>query len=63
MKIIILARETDNHTAPIKWALERAGYQVVCWPGVSLTEEQQVSMLLNEEPKVSLGADAVKPET
>jgi glutathione synthase/RimK-type ligase-like ATP-grasp enzyme len=61
MKIIILASETDNHTAPIKWALERAGYQVVCWPGVSWTEEQQVSMLLDEEPKVALGPDVVEP--
>ena len=25
MKIVILAQENDNHTAPLKWALERAG--------------------------------------
>jgi len=61
MKIIILANETDNHTAPIKWALERAGHEVVCWPGVSWTEKQQVSMLLDEEPRVSLGPDVVEP--
>jgi hypothetical protein len=61
MKTIILAQETDNHTAPIKWALERAGYQVVCWPGVSWTEDQQVSMLLDDEPKVALGQDVVEP--
>jgi len=61
MKVIILAHETDNHTAPIKWALERAGYEVVSWPGVSWTEEQQVSMLLDDEPRVALGQDAVEP--
>lgn len=61
MKIIILAHETDSHTAPIKWALERAGYQVVCWPGVSWTEDQQVSMLLDEDPKVALGPYVVEP--
>ena len=61
MKIIILAHETDNHTAPIKWALEQAGYQVLCWPGVSWTEERQVSMLLDEEPRVALGPDVIEP--
>lgn len=61
MKIIILAHETDSHAAPIKWALERAGYQVICWPGVSWREEQQVSMLLNGEPRVTLGHDVVEP--
>lgn len=61
MKVVILAHETDSHAAPIKWALERAGYQVVCWPGVSWTEEQQVSMLLDEEPKIVLGPNVVEP--
>jgi len=61
MKIIVIAHETDNHTAPIKWALERAGYQVVCWPGVSWIEQQQVSMLLGDEPRLSLGQDVIEP--
>ncbi|MGC2636499.1 MAG: hypothetical protein WA294_04930 [Acidobacteriaceae bacterium] len=61
MKVIILAHETDYHTAPIQWALEREGYQVVCWPGVSWTEEQQVSLLLDAEPRVALGPDVVEP--
>lgn len=61
MKIVILARETDDHAAPIKWALEQAGYRVVCWPGVSWTKEQQVSMLLDEDPSVALGHDVVEP--
>lgn len=61
MKIFIVADETDNHTAPIKWALERAGYHVVCWAGVSWTEDQQVSMLLDEESKVALGQNVIEP--
>lgn len=61
MKIIILAHENDNHAAPIKWALEQAGYQVACWPGVSWTEQQQVSMLLDEETKIALGPYMVEP--
>ena len=35
MKLIILALEDDNHTAPIKWALEKAGHSVVCWAGLT----------------------------
>lgn len=61
MKIIILAHETDSHTAPIKWALERAGYQVACWPGVSWTEQQQASMLLDDQPRLALGQDVIEP--
>jgi glutathione synthase/RimK-type ligase-like ATP-grasp enzyme len=60
MKIIVLAQENDNHTAPIKWALERGGYQVACWGGVSWTEEQQVSLLLDEQPHIALGPHAVE---
>ena len=29
MKLIVLAPEDDNHTAPIKWELEKAGQKVV----------------------------------
>jgi glutathione synthase/RimK-type ligase-like ATP-grasp enzyme len=61
MKIIVLAQENDNHTAPIKWALEQGGYQVACWGGVSWTEEQQVSLLMDEQPKVTLGPHTVEP--
>jgi hypothetical protein len=39
MKLIVLAPEDDNHTAPIKWAMEKAGQKVVCWAGLSWTDE------------------------
>lgn len=61
MKIVVLAQESDNHTAPIKWALERGGYQVACWAGLSWQEDQQASLLLadnndkEDAPKVALG--------
>lgn len=61
MKVIVLAQEDDNHTAPIKWALEQGGYQVVCWAGVSWTEEQQVSLLLDDQSKMTLGPYSVDP--
>jgi hypothetical protein len=61
MKIIILAQEKENHTAPIQWALERAGYQVACWAGLSWTEEQQASLLLGQHPNMVLGRHAVEP--
>jgi hypothetical protein len=28
MKIVIIAFEHENHTAPLKWALEQAGFTV-----------------------------------
>src|ERR1700743_1094292 len=61
MKIIILAAEDDNHTAPIKWALEKAGYTVVCWNGLGWTEVQQASILLNLDGKdtITLGGHTV----
>jgi hypothetical protein len=61
MKIIVLAQENDNHTAPIKWALEKAGYQVACWGGLSWTEQQQVSLLLDDQSKMVLGPYAAEP--
>jgi hypothetical protein len=61
MKVIVLAQENDNHTAPIKWALEKGGYQVACWGGLSWTEEQQVSLLQDEQTKMVLGPHAVEP--
>ena len=61
MKVIVLAQATDNHTEPIKWALEQGGYQVGCWGGVSWTEEQQASLLLDEKSKMLLGPHAVEP--
>src|SRR5205823_3150805 len=37
MKVIVFAYAKENHTAPVKWALEQAGYQVACWGGLSWT--------------------------
>ena len=61
MKIVILAFENDNHTAPIKWALEKAGYAVVCWAGLSWPAERQASILLNEDLRLTLGPHTVDP--
>jgi glutathione synthase/RimK-type ligase-like ATP-grasp enzyme len=46
MKILITAPENDNHTAPLKWALEQAGYSVACWAGLGWTEAKQASISL-----------------
>ena len=55
MKVIIFAYAKENHTAPVKWALEQAGYEVACWGGLSWTEQQQSSLLLNAQTKMTLG--------
>jgi glutathione synthase/RimK-type ligase-like ATP-grasp enzyme len=61
MKIVILAPEDDNHTAPIKWSLEKAGYKVVCWSGLAWTETEQASIYLGEETRLMLGPHSVEP--
>jgi glutathione synthase/RimK-type ligase-like ATP-grasp enzyme len=61
MKVIILAQPYDNHTAPIKWALEQAGYKVVCWGGLAWKEQQQASVLLDDQSQIKLGPHAVDP--
>lgn len=61
MKIIILAPENDNHTAPLKWALEKASYRVACWGGLSWTGQGQSSILLGSNNKVMLGEHSVDP--
>lgn len=61
MKVIIFAQDNENHTAPVKWALEKGGYQVACWGGLSWTEQQQASLLLGEETKMALGPYSVEP--
>ena len=61
MKIIILAPADDNHTAPIKWALERAGFPVVCWIGLGWTPDQQASLALADSDSVKLGPHSVDP--
>src|SRR5437588_9677822 len=49
MKVIVIAYAKENHTAPVKWALEQAGYQVACWGGLSWTEQQQASLLFDAQ--------------
>jgi len=55
MQIIVLAHPKDDHAAPVQWALEQAGYQASCWSGVSWTEPEQASLLVDEFPNVHLG--------
>ena len=55
MKIIVLAHPKDDHAAPVCWALEQAGYQTACWSGVSWAEHEQASLLVDEQPCISLG--------
>ena len=59
MKLIVLAPEDDNHTAPIKWAMEKAGQKVVCWAGLSWTDEGQSSLLMNSDDTLILGGHSV----
>jgi hypothetical protein len=60
MKVIIFAYEKENHTAPVKWALEQAGYQVVCWGGLSWIEQQQASLLFDSQTNMTLGPFTVE---
>src|SRR5690242_2196176 len=55
MKIIVLAHPKDDHAAPVRWALEQAGYQTACWSGVSPDEQDQASLLVDEQPCIRLG--------
>ena len=61
MKIVITAPENENHTAPLKWALEQAGYSVACWAGLGWTEAKQASISLLEDAQVKLGRHLVEP--
>lgn len=59
MKIVILAHANDNHTAPLKWGLEQAGYQVVCWGGLAWNAKQQATALFDEPDRLWLGGQPV----
>jgi hypothetical protein len=59
MKIVIVAFANDSHTAPLKWALEHAGYTVVCWSGVGWTETRQATLSFNGDTRVTLGPHAI----
>lgn len=60
MSFLILAPEDDNHTAPIKWAMEKAGYPVTCWAGLSWTEEGQSFLLADEDDTLFLGSHKIE---
>jgi glutathione synthase/RimK-type ligase-like ATP-grasp enzyme len=55
MKVVILAHANDNHTAPLKWALEQAGYTVECWSGLGWNEEQQATIRFDGSTVLTLG--------
>src|SRR5438270_1173428 len=64
MKVVIFAHAKENHTWPVKWALEQAGYEVACWGGLSWTEQQQASLLWDttaKQMKMELGPFTVEP--
>lgn len=64
MKVVIFAHPKENHTWPVKWALEQAGYEVACWDGLSWTEQLQSSLLWEPQTnqmKMELGAFTVEP--
>ncbi len=71
MKILITAPENENHTAPLKWALEQAGYSVACWAGLGWTEAKQASISLLPDMQIKdmqikdmqlkLGCNLVEP--
>jgi glutathione synthase/RimK-type ligase-like ATP-grasp enzyme len=61
MKIVIVAFASDNHTAPVKWALEKAGYTVACWAGVGCTAARQATLSFNGGTQVILGSYTVDP--
>ena len=52
MKILITAPENENHTAPLKWALEQAGYSVACWAGLGWTDAKQASISLRPDLQI-----------
>jgi hypothetical protein len=55
MKVVITAPERDSHTAPVKWALEQAGYTVRCWGGLGWYPECQASISVAHTVSIRLG--------
>src|SRR5438270_2289387 len=62
MKIIVLAHPKDDHAAPVRWALEQAGYQTACWSGVSPAQQEQASLLMDEHPCITLGTHRLESD-
>ncbi|MBZ5492247.1 MAG: hypothetical protein LAO76_15060 [Acidobacteriia bacterium] len=60
MKILITAPENDSHTAPLKWALEQAGYSVACWAGLGWAETKQASISLLANTQLKFGHHLVE---
>lgn len=58
MKILIVAFASDNHTAPLKWALEQAGYEVACWAGVGWTSTRQATLSFHKSSNDSCNGGA-----
>ncbi|HEX3684023.1 MAG TPA: hypothetical protein VHU83_15940 [Bryobacteraceae bacterium] len=58
---MILAPENDNHTAPLKWALEQADYPVACWAGLGWSAQRQASLSFSAEAQLTLGPHALSP--
>jgi hypothetical protein len=61
MKVIIVAPADDNHTAPLRWALEQAGHEVACWAGLGWSGERQASISFSDEAELTLGLHTVAP--
>lgn len=59
MKIVIVALANDNHTAPLKWALERAGYEAACWGGVGWSEKRQATISCDGDVRLCLGPHSI----
>lgn len=49
MKVIIFAYSTESHAAPVKWALEQAGYEVACRAGFYGLNSNRLPLLLNQK--------------
>jgi len=55
MKIVILAFESDAHTAALRWALEQRGYSVASWAGLSWMDDRQATLWFDQETRIRLG--------
>ena len=61
MTVMIVAPENDNHTAPLRWALEQADYRVVCWAGLGWSADRQASISFLDEAQLTLGSHRLAP--
>ena len=61
MKILIVAQENDNHTAPMKWALQQANFAVCCWAGVGYSEKRQASISVTSGNCLQLAEHVLEP--